>query len=88
MDTEIIRPLAVLLAALGLPTIIGSFVLASKYLRIIEKRGDNDAELKRVELEMAARSTALREKEMELEARRLEFDILALEQKNEPKKLA
>ncbi len=79
--------LLTVLGALGITTIIGAFGLANKYFAILSQRGYEANQLKKLELEIELRNTELRTKELELETKRLTFDIHALEQKNNFKKL-
>lgn len=89
MGYENLHDLFVLLGFLGVPSVIGSMLLGARYLGILKQRDNNDLELKKLELEIAARNADLREKEVEIETKRLAFDIQALEQKNsEQKKLS
>jgi hypothetical protein len=81
MGYENLHDLFVLLGILGVPTVVGSMVLAGRYLGILKQRDNNELELKKLELEIAERNTIVREKELEQDAKRLEFDIQSLEQK-------
>jgi hypothetical protein len=81
MGYENLHDLFVLLGFLGVPSVIGSILLGARYLGILKQRDANELELKKYELEIAARNADLREKEVEIENKRLAFDIQALEQK-------
>jgi hypothetical protein len=89
MGYEHLHDLFVLLGFLGVPTVIGSIALGARYLGILKQRDKNELELKKLELEISARNADLREKEADIETKRLAFDIQALEQKyNQQKKLS
>jgi hypothetical protein len=81
MGYENLKDLFVLLGFLGVPTVVGSMLLAARYLGILKQRDNNELELKKLELEIAERNTIVREKELEQDAKRLEFEIQSLEQK-------
>ncbi len=81
MGYENLHDLFVLLGVLGVPSVIGSMLLGARYLGILKQRDRNELDLKKFELEIAARNADLREKEVEIENKRLAFDIQALEQK-------
>jgi hypothetical protein len=81
MGYENLHDLFVLLGILGVPTVVGAMLLAARYLGILKQRDNNELELKKLELEIAERNTIVREKELEQDAKRLEFDIQSLEQK-------
>ncbi|MFY7997437.1 MAG: hypothetical protein ACOVSW_02425 [Candidatus Kapaibacteriota bacterium] len=79
--------LLTVLGALGITTIIGAFGLAHKYFAVLSERDYEANQLKKLELEIERQNTELRTKELELETKRLTFDIQALEQKSNFKKL-
>lgn len=81
MSHDIFRIIAMGTFFLGLPTIIGTFVLAYKNLKIREKRMESDSLREAKELELAERTLYLREKETELEIQKLELEIRLLERK-------
>lgn len=95
MGYENLHDLFVLLGFLGVPSVIGTMLLGARYLGILKGRDFNrhelklhELELRKLEIEIAARNADLREKELDIEAKRLAFDIQSLEQReNEQKKL-
>ncbi|MBD1210273.1 MAG: hypothetical protein H9535_17730 [Ignavibacteria bacterium] len=81
MDHTIFRILALGIFFLGLPALVGNFVLAYKNLRIKEKRMESDALREAKEMELAERTLILHEKETDLEVQKLELEIRLLERK-------
>lgn len=72
------KNIAEVLIALILPSVIGGFALAYKFLKIYEKNKQVEFFREDRELEIAERTLALREKETMLEIQKLEIEIRQL----------
>jgi hypothetical protein len=82
MDHELVKIIGLATGFIGLPSVIGIFTLAHRYLKIVQAREYKVSEYKMKELELNERRLLLQEKELDLETRRLEAEIRALEVKS------
>jgi hypothetical protein len=87
MDNEIAKLIAMVIGLIGLPSVVGSFILGFKNLKIKEKQMEGELQYRAQELELTARTLSVREKEAEIDAQRLSTEIRALDNKHERKQL-
>jgi hypothetical protein len=87
MDNEIAKLIAMVIGLIGLPSVVGSFILGFKNLKIKEKQMEGELKYRAQELELTARTLSVREKEAEIDAQRLSTEIRALDNKHERKQL-
>jgi hypothetical protein len=87
MDNEIAKLIAMVIGLIGLPSVVGSFILGFKNLKIKEKQMEGELQYRAQELELTARTLSVREKEAEIDAQRLSSEIRALDNKHERKQL-
>lgn len=81
--TKMDKNIAEVLIALILPSVIGGFTLAYKFLKIYERNKQAEFFREDRELEIAERTLVLREKETMLEIQKLELEIRQLGAKSD-----
>lgn len=87
MDNEIAKLIGMFIGLIGLPSVIGSFILGFKNMKIKEKQVEGELKYRAQELELTARTLLIREKEADIEAQKLSHEIHSLERRQERKQL-